>query len=122
MTKEYGVLVGDDSMFTHTMVGRCLANTEFKVLGGGRNGEEAVEKFKALSPDVVLLDVIMPGQGGVEALKAILAHKSDAKVVMLSSLGTEETVTECLTAGAKTFIQKPFERDALLKCLREILA
>ena len=57
----------------------------------------------------------------MEALKAIMAIDGRAVVVMLSSLGTEEAVTGCLEAGAKTFLQKPLEKDTLIACLRDVL-
>ncbi len=80
----------------------------------------AVERFAEIKPDIVLLDLIMPGQSGVETLSRILAIDPDAFVVIVSSLGTEEAVHECLTTGARSFLQKPFTRDDFIEFMRDL--
>lgn len=118
----YRVLVADDSAFAQRMVKRALENTEFNVIATAATDEEAVTRFTEQTPDLTLLDVIMPKVGGIEALAAILARAPTARVVMLSSLGTEDTVSECIRRGARTFINKPFEDAALLDCLRKVVS
>lgn len=122
MSKEYKVLIADDSAFARKVTFQFLDGTEFKVVEQASTTKEAVEKYAGTKPDIALLDVIMPEQGGLEALKAIKAQDPRAMVVMLSSLGTEETVMECLSLGAKGFVQKPFDKDALLGYLRKTVA
>jgi two-component system chemotaxis response regulator CheY len=62
----------------------------------------------------------MPGQSGVETLHRILAIDPDAFVVIVSSLGTEDAVHECLTAGARSFLQKPFTKDDFIDFMRDL--
>lgn len=122
MAEEYKVLIADDSSFARRLVRSYLQDTEFNVVAEAANGLEAVARFKEQSPDLVVLDIIMPEQDGAAALGQLIQLDPNARVVMLSSLGTEDAVSQCLAAGAKTFIQKPFEKDVLLKSLRSLVA
>jgi len=121
MAEQYSVLIADDSAFARRLVKRYLDGTEFRIVAEATNGIEAVAQYKAHSPDLVVLDVIMPEASGTDVLTSIMGLDPNAAVLMLSSLGTEDTVSQCLTTGAKTFIQKPFEKDALLGALRRLL-
>lgn len=121
MAVEYRVLVADDSAFARRIVKSALENSEFKVVGEAKTDKEAVSLFGSLAPDVMLLDVIMPEVGGLAALREIMSLNPQANVVMLSSLGTEQAVTECLTTGARTFLQKPFEPENLIKTLKNVV-
>ncbi len=121
MADTYRVLAVDGSEFARKVVASSLADTEFELVDCVGGGADAVAKFKELSPDLVLLDIVLPQQNGLEALKQILAHDPDARVVMVSSLGTDDAVTDCLREGAKLFIQKPFEKGDLLAALRHAL-
>lgn len=120
MSNRVRVLAVDDSSFMLTMISAYLEGTEFEVAGTAKDGSEAVEQFRRLQPDIVLLDIVMPGQTGKETLQQILQVNPKATVVMVSSLGTEDAVTECLKAGAKNFLQKPFEQEDLVKFLRQV--
>jgi two-component system chemotaxis response regulator CheY len=115
------VMAVDDSAAILTIVAAYLEDSEFEVVASERDGRRAVERFSELRPDVVLLDLIMPGQSGMETLSQILAIDPDAKVVIISSLGTEDAVRECLSTGATSFMQKPFARDDFLDFLRRVV-
>jgi two-component system chemotaxis response regulator CheY len=86
------------------------------------NGEEALVKYAAESPDLVLLDVNMPLMDGIQTLSAILQDNPDALVVMLTSLTNRQTVEQCLTAGAAGYIRKDTPKEAILAELAAILA
>lgn len=121
MTKA-SVMTVDDSAAILTIIAAYLEGSEFEVVASERDGKSAVETFKAKQPDIVLLDLIMPGQSGMETLEQILAIDPDATVVIVSSLGTESAVHDCLTTGAKSFLQKPFSRDDFITFMRDIAA
>jgi len=115
----YRVLAVDDSLLMRKQVERLLkGRDDYELAGTACNGEEAVAKFKELAPDVVLLDIVMPKKSGKDALREILEHDPKARVIMVSSLGTDEAVSECLEVGALRFIQKPFTQELLLQGLR----
>jgi two-component system chemotaxis response regulator CheY len=110
----------DDSAAILTIIAAYLEDSEFNVVASERDGRRAVERFEEIRPDVVLLDLIMPGQSGVETLSQILAIDPEACVVMISSLGTEDAVHECLATGARSFLQKPFTRDDFIAFMRSL--
>lgn len=112
------VMTVDDSAAILTIIAAYLEDSEFEVIASERDGRRAVERFRDARPEIVLLDLIMPGQSGMETLEQILSVDPDACVVMVSSLGTEDAVHECLSTGARSFLQKPFSRDAFIDFMR----
>jgi two-component system chemotaxis response regulator CheY len=117
---KWRVMTVDDSAAILTIIAAYLEDSEFEVIAAERDGVMAVERFAQERPDIVLLDLIMPGQSGVETLGRILAIDPDAFVVIVSSLGTEDAVHECLTSGARSFLQKPFTRDDFIDFMRDL--
>lgn len=107
------VMICDDSMLVRKKLTAVLTSIGVAEIIEAADGEQAVEKFKESSPDLTLMDIVMPNMSGVEALKAILAVNPKAKVVMASSVGTQENLKEAIKAGAYDFLQKPISDDQL---------
>jgi two-component system chemotaxis response regulator CheY len=122
MDETCTVMVADDSAFVRRMLTTHLSGTEFQVVAEAVNGADAVEKYRIHTPDMLLLDIVMPVRNGPDALQEIMRSDQTAKVLMLSSMGTQEAVTQCLSLGARSFIQKPFTRDVLVNQLRAVAA
>jgi two-component system chemotaxis response regulator CheY len=114
------VLVVDDSKTMIGMVAAHLKNTGFEVVATASCGREALEKYQEHRPHLVLLDIVMPEENGLETLQRILRMDSAARVVMVSSLGTEVEVRDCLRRGAKSFLQKPLVKDRMLAILSKV--
>jgi two-component system chemotaxis response regulator CheY len=117
---EWRVMTIDDSAAILTIIAAYLEDSEFEVVASERDGVMAVERFAQERPDIVFLDLIMPGQPGVETLDRILAIDPDAVVVIVSSGGTEDAVYDCLRSGARSFLKKPFTRPDLLDFMRDL--
>lgn len=115
------VLVADDASFMRQMIRDIIQPEGFEVVGEASDGVEVLEQFRELSPDVVLMDIVMPKRSGIDAVKALVAEAPEATVVMCSALGQETLVMEALQAGAKDFIVKPFKPDAVIGTLRKVL-
>ncbi|MDF1884053.1 response regulator [Sulfurimonas sp. SAG-AH-194-C21] len=109
------ILIVDDAKLIHFMVKKILNANDLTEIeyADAFDGEEGIEKAKSFQPDLILLDVVMPKKDGIEALKEIKEHNKAANVIMVSSLGTDEKVSEALKLGASAFIQKPFDDDEL---------
>ena len=107
------VLVVDDSMLMRKMVGECLSDGRWDVVGEAANGEEAVKKYKDLRPDAVTMDIVMPGSDGIYGLRRILEFDPDAKIVIVSALSQTKMISEAIRHGAQDFIVKPFMPDQL---------
>lgn len=106
--KQIKVLVVDDSVFMRQAISRMInSDAEITVIDTAKNGKEAIEKIKALSPDIVTMDVEMPVMTGIEALKVIMAE-NPVPVIMLSSLTSEgaQLTLDALSLGAADFIAK----------------
>lgn len=119
------VLVVDDSVAVGRQLERILSSAvdRFEIVGIAKNGAEAVKLFAIHSPDVVLMDIVMPIMDGLQALRAILSRDANARVVMVSSVGgVGQKVTEALKLGARAVVSKPFEEDELLVTLDRVLA
>jgi two-component system, chemotaxis family, chemotaxis protein CheY len=114
------VLIADDASFMRQMIREIIEPEGWEVVGEASDGVEVVEKFKKLRPDVVMMDIVMPKRSGIDAVKAIKAEDSSARVVMCSALGQEALVTEAMQAGARDFIVKPFKPDAVLATLNKV--
>lgn len=116
------VLVVDDAVFMRATIKRMLENHQFEVIGEAENGQEAINMYKQLMPDVVTMDITMPGMSGIEAVKAIITDYPDAKIVMVTALGQQKLIVDALESGAKDFITKPFDPDQLVHVLSNVTA
>ncbi len=116
------VLVVDDAVFMRKVVSDALAKGGHEVMGEAANGQEAVDQFQSLKPEVMTLDITMPEKDGLAALKEIIAMDPQARIVMCSALGQETKVLEAIKAGAKDFVVKPFQPDRVLSAIEKAVA
>ncbi len=114
------VLVCDDSILVRKRLRELLATIGCTTVWEASNGEQAVSMYKEHLPDIVFMDIIMPGKTGLEALREIRAHNSEAKVVMASSVGTQTHLKEAVSVGVFDFLQKPIANEQVLKIIRNI--
>ncbi|TVR34555.1 MAG: response regulator [Spirochaetaceae bacterium] len=115
--RSYRVLVVDDSMFVTKQLSQILTSEGFEVAGVATNGEEGLEKYKELYPnvDIVTMDITMPKMDGVTALEKIIEFDKDARVIMISALGKQDLVKKSLLLGAKNYVVKPLDRKKVLE-------
>jgi two-component system chemotaxis response regulator CheY len=116
------ILVVDDAAFMRRMVSDVLTSGGHEVVGEAADGNEAVERYQELRPDVMTLDITMPEKDGLTALRELMALDPGATVVMCSALGQESKVLEAVKAGAKDFIAKPFEAQRVLTAIEKVTA
>lgn len=121
MESKNRVLIVDDAAFMRMMIRDILTKNNFEVVGEATNGQEAVALFLELKPDLVTLDITMPGMDGVTVLKTICQHDPRARVVMCSAMGQQAMVVEAIQNGAKDFINKPFHPQKVVETLRRAL-
>ncbi len=110
------VLVVDDHPVVRTGVRGMLASgPEFEVVGEAAHGEEAVSQVAALAPDVVLMDLRMPGVDGVEATRRIRAQHPDVQVLVLTTYDTDDDIVRAVEAGAVGYLLKDSPREELFR-------
>jgi two-component system chemotaxis response regulator CheY len=115
------VLVVDDAAFMRKMVSDALTKGGHEIVGEAGNGNEAIERYRDLKPDLMTLDITMPEKDGIAALKDIMELDPQAKVVMCSALGQESKVLESIKLGAKDFVVKPFKPDRVIDAVGKAL-
>ncbi|NRA01098.1 MAG: response regulator [Myxococcales bacterium] len=115
------ILIVDDALLVREMLRDILTEGGFEVVGEARDGIEALERFRELEPDLVVLDIVMPRKSGVDALAELIAERPDAKVLICSALGQEALIEEARSAGALGFIVKPFSPGDVTAAIRRAL-
>lgn len=120
MTEKISILIADD----HAIVRRGVCalfklHPDIEVVGEASSGEETVRRVAELVPDVVLLDLVMPGIGGVEATRRIRQASPQTQVVILTSFHEDEHIFPALRAGALSYILKDVDPDELIATVRK---
>ena len=139
------ILICDDAAFMRMMIKDILTKNGYNVAGEAENGMKAVEKFKEVNPDLVLMDITMPEMDGIQALKEIKKLDGGAKVIMCSAMGgiqelkkikeadanagvmmcsamgQQAMVIESIQAGAKDFIVKPFQAERVIEAVKKVV-
>lgn len=115
------VMLVDDASFMRMMLKNILVGSGYEVIGEAENGAKAVEQYKSLKPDLVIMDIIMPEMGGIDAVREIIKGNPSAKILMCSSMGQQSLVVEAIQAGAKDFIVKPFQPSNVLEAVKKVL-
>jgi two-component system chemotaxis response regulator CheY len=116
------VLVVDDSFFMRDNLKKIITAAGHEVVGEGTDGVEAFDKYVKLKPDVVTLDITMPNENGLDALKKIIDYDPKARVIMVTSIGIRNKILEALTSGAKNYIIKPFDKNKVAQVINDSLA
>lgn len=112
------VLIADD----HTLVRRGLIallgeHAEFEVVGEAQDGREAVAQADALQPDVILMDVVMPGMDGIEAIQEIITRRPGARILVLTSFAGDDQVFPAIKAGALGYLLKDSSPQELFEAI-----
>ena len=115
------VMIVDDHSIVRVGLKQVLEQSgEFEVVGEAADGEEAVRVAADVSPDVVVMDVIMPKKDGVEACREIMESAPETRVLMLTASTEEDAVVEAVAAGATGYLQKETDREQLLSAVRDV--
>lgn len=114
------VIVDDDTLICDSLGIILGAQPDIEVSGSGRDGNDAVRLYRELSPDVLLLDIQMPGRDGLSAAEEILASTPDARVVFLTTFSDDEYIVRALRAGARGYLIKQ-DAAAIAPALRAVM-
>lgn len=115
------ILVVDDAPIIRLMLKDILVANGYEVVGEGGDGNEGVQKYKDLKPDLVTMDITMPEKDGIQALEEILAIDEDARVIMITAIDQRESLMDAIRSGATDYIIKPFETDRVLSAIKKAL-
>ena len=115
------IVIVDDVAFVRKTLTTLLSNANYQVIGEASNGEDASKLFESLKPDLITMDMVMPGISGIEATRKIMSFDKKAKVIIISALNQENIIMEAINAGAKDYIIKPFSAQDILKAVERAL-
>ena len=115
------ILIVDDAAFMSMMIKDILTKNGYQVVGEAENGARAIEKFKELNPDLVIMDITMPEVDGIQAVKEIKKIDGESKIIMCSAMGQQAMVIESIQAGARDFIVKPFQAERVVEAIKKVL-
>jgi len=116
------LIVDDHTLFREGLCALFSSERDVEVVGEAAGGEEAVRKALELRPDVVVMDLMMPGVNGIEATRRIRAALPEVKVLVLSMYDDEEHVQRLLAGGASGYMLKRATSDELVRALKEVVA
>lgn len=117
MAMKHKIMVVDDSRVVYAEMKKMLADSDFEIIGFCRSGEEALQTYESAKPDIVTMDIVMPGKDGLDTAEEILRRWPDARVLMVSSLAYSDTIERAKSFGAKGFLFKPFNEESLVDAL-----
>jgi two-component system NarL family response regulator len=116
------VLIVDDAPVFRTVIGSALSAAGFEVVGEATNAQDAVQRAKELQPDIVLLDIVMPGGSGLEAAADILFGSPGSKVLLLTASESEEDLLVGVKAGARGYLTKDTPVHELISAIDAVAA
>ena len=114
------VLVVNDSKTERQRLVEDLTDGGFAISGESPDGIDAVSKYKRMRPDVVIMDLIMPGKGGLEAAFDIMSANNRANIILYSSVRNETIISKALDFGVKYFLPRDYKKEQLIKMVSEI--
>jgi DNA-binding NarL/FixJ family response regulator len=115
------ILSVDDHPMLRAGIAALIANqSDLDLVGEASNGQEAVEQFRSLRPDVTLMDLQMPDMGGIDAIAAIRSEFSDARIIVLTTFAGDVLAQRALKAGAQAYVLKNAVRKELLDVIRAV--
>lgn len=115
------ILLVDDSKTSRKILRGILEENGHEVIGEAENGEDGVEKFKSLNPDITTMDITMPVMNGLDALKQIMEFNKSAKVIMVTAAGQKSKMVDAIKYGAAEFLAKPFEAAQIMEIINKVI-
>jgi len=122
MMETIRILIADDQTITRTGIRVLLsAQAEIEIVGEAQNGEQAIELAASLQPDVILMDLRMPGINGIEATRRIHRTSPNIHILILTVFEDDTSVFPAIRAGARGYLLKNSEQDELLRAIQTVV-
>jgi two-component system chemotaxis response regulator CheY len=116
------IMIVDDELFFRKMLRDVLMEAGFTIVAEASNGIEAVAKFREHRPEITVMDIFMPEENGISAIKKIISFDKNAKILIYTGIGFDEDVEVALKAGAKEVILKSFSPEEVTTVINKVLA
>lgn len=119
--KDVRILIVDDETFYRDSLRDMLGRIGFTVVAEAADGREAVQKFLAHRPHIVIMDVYMPGKNGIDATREMIALDKNARVLTSSASGCDSDTQAVMKVGAKGTLKKPFDPREIYELVKKVL-
>ncbi len=116
------IMISDDSDAIRMVLRDIITIGHHELVAEATNGIETIDEYKRVKPDIVLLDVAMPKKDGIAALREITSLDPSAKIIMITASDNQNTMRDCLNAGASAYILKPFDFQDVLNVISNVLS
>jgi two-component system chemotaxis response regulator CheY len=116
------VLIADDSDAIRLVLKDILSIGDHEIVSEAIDGQDSVDQYKAIKPELILLDLAMPKKDGLAVVKEISEFDPDAKIILITASDDQKIIQECLDNGASSYISKPFDFNVVLKAITDTLA
>ncbi|MBI38683.1 MAG: two-component system response regulator [Leptospiraceae bacterium] len=116
------ILIVDDAKFMRTLVKDALTASGHEIVGEAENGNQAVQMYGEMKPDLVTMDITMREKDGLEAASEILKADPAARIIMVTALGQEDLLARAIKMGVKDFVVKPFPPERLQQAAQKALS
>jgi len=120
-TYQKKVLIVDDSVVIRKAIEKFLSEYQVEVIGKASNGAMALEMFREFKPDIVTLDITMPGLDGFQTLKEMVRIDKSSKIIVITALSDKATGLKALKYGAKSYLTKPFGPEKFQEALSRLI-
>jgi two-component system NarL family response regulator len=115
------ILIVDDHYFVRVGLAECIhMESDMEVVGHASNGSHAVQEYRRTHPDILLVDLLLPGMDGIEVITAIRRESSEAKAIVLSTYHGDEDIYRAFQSGANGYLLKSMERETLVEAIRTV--
>jgi len=115
------ILITDDALFMRMCLKSILTQHGYEIAGEAASGDQAVQLYPEVQPDLVTMDITMPGMDGITAVREIKKMDPGARIIMCTAMGQKGMVLEAMGAGACDFIVKPFQPEKVLESVRKAI-
>jgi two-component system, chemotaxis family, chemotaxis protein CheY len=115
------ILIVDDTAEDRKKAVTILNTAGYRIIGTASTGEDGIQKYKELNPDLVMIDVIMPGMNGIDTLREIRTLNASAQIILCTSVGKHDIINLAMRSGANGYIVKPYDSEILLTAIRRII-
>ena len=120
--QKYNIMIVDDARLSRELLKRIINKTDFaRVEYESSNGSEALDIVKTYRPDLIFMDLVMPGLSGIQTIQKLTEINNSIPIIAISAIEEEELIFKATKFGAEEFIQKPFDEENIINILMKIL-